>query len=166
LIFVTIGNATQGFHRLLEAVDRLAGRGFFIGESVLIQAGNARDFSSMHCQQADFLGMTEFVETIRLANVVICHAGAGTLFHCFQAGKVPVVMPRRKEYGEHVDDHQVELAEALQQDGRAILVCDAADLANGILEAKQRNTEQLLPSSSRMLSLVAQAIEDLKNRER
>ena len=161
MIFVTVGNATQGFHRLLNAVDRLAGEGLLKGDEVLIQAGKSAGFRSSRCKVVDFLAVERFVEAIREADLVICHAGAGTLFHIFQSGKVPVVMPRRKLYGEHVDDHQLELAEALAQEGRIIQAYEPQDLSDAVTEARARKAKGIPPSPSRMLSLVAQAIEEL-----
>src|SRR5262249_1703039 len=119
LVFVTVGNATQGFFRLLEVVDSLAGEGFFKGEAVLIQSGNSMDFRAIHCKQQAFLPPDLFAQLIWEAKIVVCHGGAGTLYHVFRAGKVPVVMPRRKKYGEHVED-QLELVKALARENRII----------------------------------------------
>jgi beta-1,4-N-acetylglucosaminyltransferase len=161
LVFVTVGNATQGFKRLLETVDRLAGEGFFKGEVVLIQSGNNPDFRPFRCKHEPFLSMEEFQARIREADLIISHAGAGTLFHVLQAGKVPVVMPRRKKYGEHVDNHQVELVKALAAEGRMIPAYEPQDLPRAITEARQRNMQPIPLPPSRMIQLVAQAIDEL-----
>lgn len=42
-------------------------------------------------------------------------------------GHVPVVLPRREDHGEHVDDHQVDLANDLARRGLVIQV-DPDDL--------------------------------------
>ncbi len=160
-VFVTVGNATQGFNRLLEAVDRLAGEGFFGGETVLVQAGNNPNFQPIHCKCEAFLPMEEFVARVHDADLIITHAGAGTLFHVLQAGKVAVVMPRREKYREHVDDHQVELVEALAAEGRVIPAYEPSDLPVAIAEARKRGAHAVPPGPSRMLNLVGRAIEEL-----
>jgi UDP-N-acetylglucosamine transferase subunit ALG13 len=165
MILVSIGNATQGFSRLLNAVDKLAGDGIFGDESVVIQSGNSHEFRAVHCKQVDFLPMVQFAEMVLDANLVICHAGAGTLHHAFQAGKLPIVMPRRKKYGEHIED-QLELVKTLAADGRIIPAYEPENLPAAIAEARQRNKQPIPPPPSRMLELVARAIEDLTHQKR
>jgi len=160
MIFVTVGNATQGFRRLLNAVEALAAEGLFKDDEVVIQSGNTSNFCSLRGKQERFLPMEQFSEMIAKANLVICHAGAGTLFHVLQARKVPVVMPRRKHYGELVDDHQVELTEALTSQGRAIPAYEPEDLRAAILDAQSRRNKT--PSSPLlMLKLVEESIAEL-----
>lgn len=165
VVLVTVGNATQGFPRLLEGVDRLAGQGFFSDKVVVIQIGNNPGFRASHCKQQDFFPMYQFAQMIREADLLICHAGAGTLIHVLQAGKVPVVMPRRKKYGEHVDDHQVELVMALASEGRVVPAYELEDLPEAIAEARRRQTQQVPLPPSQMLALVAQAIKELLAKE-
>jgi len=160
MIFVTVGNATQGFLRLLQTVDDLAGNGYFNGEIVIIQSGHSHDFRATHCQQEDFLPPQRFAELIRQSDVVVCHGGAGTLYHVFQAEKIPVVMPRRRKYGEHLDD-QLELVKTLATQARVIPAYEPDDLPGAISAARERNAQPSPPPPSRMITLVAQAIEEL-----
>jgi UDP-N-acetylglucosamine transferase subunit ALG13 len=161
LIFVTVGNATQGFRRLLDAVDALAGKGTFNGEEVLIQFGSNLDFQASHCNQEAFLQTERFAETMRTASLVISHAGSGTLLHAWQAGHTPVVMPRRKQYSELIDDHQVELVNALAAEGRVIAAYEPHELAPAIEQARIRKSKTAAASPSQMIGLVTEAIHDL-----
>ena len=165
MIFVTVGNPTQGFRRLLDAVDRLGGEGFFNEEMVLIQSGNNAGFCPTNCKHEPFLAMEDFARKVNEAELIISHAGAGTLLHVIQAGKVPVVMPRQMRHGEHVDDHQVELTKVLASEGRVIPAYEPEDLPGAIEEARRRNTQPVPSPPSLMLNLVAQAIEELLNRK-
>lgn len=166
MIFVTVGNATEGFRRLLDAVDRMAGQGAFGNESVFMQTGNNPDFRPTHCRHEPFMSMEEFVSRVREATLVICHAGVGTLFHVLSTGKVPVVVPRRKQYGEHVDDHQLELVQALAPEGRVIPVLESEDLPEAIAKARRASSQAPPPPPYRMLSLVSQAISELTGKDR
>ena len=105
--------------------------------------------------------MEEFVNYIRNASIVICHAGAGTLIHVLQAGKVPVVMPRRKKYGEHIDDHQLELVKVLAEQGRVIAAFEMGDLPQAIAEARQRAGVVGSAQPSPMLNIVRKTIQEL-----
>jgi len=75
LIFVTVGNATQRFHRLLKAVDELAGKGFFGTHNVFVQTGNNPDVDLQHSEQRAFLSIDEFERQMRNAETVISHGG-------------------------------------------------------------------------------------------
>jgi UDP-N-acetylglucosamine transferase subunit ALG13 len=166
LIFVTVGNATQGFRRLLDEVERLATDGLFGPEPVLIQSGNAPDFKSRRAEVRPFLPMDEFMRRLKEADLIISHGGCGTLLSAVRLGKIPVVMPRRKKYGEHVNDHQVQLTEALAAEGLVVPAYEPEDLPGAIAEAKRKNGLGIRGlrgkgEQNRMRSLVAQAIEEL-----
>lgn len=160
MIFVTVGNANQGFERLLQTVERLVAEGF-IANDVLVQAGNNPDFRPLHCKVVSFLPLAEFERCVSEAQTIISHAGAGTLIHVLKAGKIPVVMPRRKKYDEHVDDHQMEIVEVLAAEGRLIPAYEPEDLPTAIAEANRRSAQQPPPTPVRMIELVSQAIEEL-----
>jgi hypothetical protein len=83
------------------------------------------------------------------ADVVICHAGAGSILCAFRAGHTPVVVPRLARYSETVDDHQLELTRALAAEGRVIGVEDLATLPEAVASAPARRaleaSDDLLP---------------------
>ena len=165
LIFVTVGNATQGFRRLLDAADRAAGAGLFGDESVFMQTGSDESFHAIHCQQKSFIDMEQFERMLATASLVVSHGGAGTLLQVLRAGKTPIVMPRLQRYREHVDDHQVELVEVLAAEGRVIPAYEPEDLPDAIRQARTRIVTSLPPPPSRMIALVSQAIEDLSKQK-
>jgi UDP-N-acetylglucosamine transferase subunit ALG13 len=132
--FVSLGNALQPFARLLEAIDRLAPR---LPQPVIVQHGHT-PFHNGACRPVPFLGMNEFIGHIHDADLLIMHAGAGSIMHAVEAGKVPVVMPRRAAFGEHVNDHQVEFAQALADAGKVVMANTPDDLAHAVEEAMAR----------------------------
>ena len=162
MIFLTVGNATQGFARLVDAVDSLGLRGGLGSEEVVAQTGYTCVEQLRYCQCHDFFSMEEFASLIQRAELIIAHGGAGTLLHVLSLGRVPVVMPRRKKYGEHVDDHQVELIQVLTHDGRVIPAYEVQDLPGAIAEARHRQNHLITTGGGlRMRSLVADAIKEL-----
>jgi len=163
MVFVTVGSAAQGFQRLLVAVDQLAGTGMFGDDRIVMQVGHAGGFASAHCEVRDFFSREEFRRLVREASIVICHGGA-TPLEIIKAGKVPIVMPRRKQYGEIVNDHQVEFVQALAGDGQVIAIMEPDELPEAIVRAKALNmTPRPMPTSP-MLSLVSQAVDELIGR--
>ena len=120
MIFVTTGLHPDGFDRLVRAADEM---GSFIEEPVVIQRGGTR-YTPKFAQYFDFVNDGRMKEWLREARVVVSHGGAGSILHTLQAGKPLVVVPRLKRFGEVIDDHQLELAQALSQQGRAVVVVE------------------------------------------
>lgn len=133
-IFVTVGNAKQPFNRLVAAVDELARYGR-LGFDVVVQHGHST-FELRSCRAIPFLAPAEFESLIASSEVVISHAGAGTLIQAITAGHVPVAVPRLKRFGELIDDHQLELATALEREGKVIAVTDVSQLEAAIAKAR------------------------------
>jgi UDP-N-acetylglucosamine--N-acetylmuramyl-(pentapeptide) pyrophosphoryl-undecaprenol N-acetylglucosamine transferase len=72
----------------------------------------------------------ELRQAIREADVVVAHAGVGAALTTLEAGKCPVLVPRRHARGEHVDDHQIQIASELGWRGLSVSVeADALTLA-------------------------------------
>ncbi len=166
MIFVTVGNASQGFRRLLDAVDRLACDGALGDEEVLIQAGSNCGVVSTRSRVRPVLPLHEFQQALETASLVVAHGGAGTLIQVLSLGKVPVVMPRRLHYGEVVDDHQVELVRMLAEEGRVVPAYEPADLAAAISEARQRHRRDRDRTEPPLLRVVARLIDELLQRKR
>lgn len=160
VIFVTVGNGTQPSRRLLDAIESLAGESAFSEEEFVVQSGYNREVRSTRCRQVDFLPPQEFSRLIAEAHVVVCHGGAGTLWHAFQAGKCPVVMPRRTQYGETRDD-QLELVRTLALEGRVIPAYEPEDLPTALARARSTFGHPSVAVPSRLLSCVGAAIEEL-----
>jgi UDP-N-acetylglucosamine transferase subunit ALG13 len=159
VIFVTVGHTSQSFRRLLTAVDELAGGGFFADDTVFAQTGYT-PVKLHHCEAKPFLGRDEFREKMERANLIISHGGA-TIFEVVRMRRMPVVMPRRKKYGEHVNDHQAQFVRALASEGWIAAAFEPDELPGAIEKARtSRPTTEGLPTLL-MLPLVARAIEEL-----
>jgi UDP-N-acetylglucosamine transferase subunit ALG13 len=136
VIFVTVGTLRQPFSRLLNAVEELASGGFFGDESVFIQTGHNPQFKSQRCECRNFTSIDEFKELMQKASIVISHAGQGTISHSLRGGKMPVIMPRRHKYKEHIDDHQLELASAMAEQRLIIPAYEVQELRSAIQQAR------------------------------
>src|SRR5262249_43281816 len=88
--------------------------------------------------------------------------GGVTQLSVVRLGKIPVVMPRLRKYGEHVNDHQVQLVRELAVDGWVVPAYEPVDLAGAIGDARGRPA-RAVPRAP-MLDLVRGAIEELGGR--
>jgi beta-1,4-N-acetylglucosaminyltransferase len=121
MIFVTVGNDFRSFDRLLKEVDRLAPH---LPAEILIQRGYSR-YLPKNTKSFDFVSMDTAIDHIQNSRLVISHAGIGTIILCKKYGIPILILPRRKGYGEHMNDHQIEIAQALaEREGEHIYVAD------------------------------------------
>jgi UDP-N-acetylglucosamine transferase subunit ALG13 len=135
VIFVTVGStqggAQMGFPRLINALAALP------GEELHVQHGVAP--APAHAAEAvTHLSFEEVAERMEAADVVVCHAGVGTILCALRAGHTPVVVPRSRRLRETVDDHQMELARALADEGKVIAVFDGSTLAGAVASVPPR----------------------------
>jgi UDP-N-acetylglucosamine transferase subunit ALG13 len=131
MIFVTVGTHQQPFDRLIRALEA------FDGEDLVVQYGHAAPPRGA-AHAVPFMSFPEMLAHFERADAVVMHAGVGSVLCATNAGHVPVVVPRLKRYGEHVDDHQVQLVRALEQDGRVIVVEDVGALPEAVRRVPPR----------------------------
>jgi UDP-N-acetylglucosamine transferase subunit ALG13 len=129
MIVVTIGTNEQPFDRLIAAAAQLR-----TDEPLVVQYGSSA-ITSGPGRWVDFFGFDELAELMRQARAVVCHAGVGSIMLARQCGRKPIVMPRRLDRDEAVDDHQVPLARRLAGSGLVTLVEDEQLLAEAIAAA-------------------------------
>jgi UDP-N-acetylglucosamine transferase subunit ALG13 len=130
VIFVTVGTHHQPFERLLGALGDLEGE-------LVVQYGPG-DAPTNASRAEAFMPFDAMLEAFREADTVITHAGVGSIICASREGHVPLVVPRRHELGEHVDDHQVELTKALAKRGSVVAVWDVDTLAETVAAAPPR----------------------------
>ncbi|GAB6056779.1 PssE/Cps14G family polysaccharide biosynthesis glycosyltransferase [Methanobacterium movens] len=131
MIFVTVGTHDQGFERLVQKMDEIAGQ---IDEKVVIQVGYT-DYEPVNAEWFKFVDMEKIMDYYQNSRVIIAHAGAGTLLDCFEFNKPIIVVPRLKEFNEHIDNQQLELAEVLYKVKGVIFVLDIGILHEIILRS-------------------------------
>lgn len=131
-VFVSVGTHAQQFDRLVKKADEIAkekkGMQFFA------QIGNCR-FEPKNFPFKRFLNEQQFEAEIKKADLVVSHAGAGTIIHSMLNKKKLIIVPRLQRFAEHTNDHQLDLAEALAAEGKAIAVEEIGGLEKAIREA-------------------------------
>ena len=74
------------------------------------------------------------VQNVKEARIVITHGGPASFIMPLQIGKTPIVVPRQKQFDEHVNNHQVDFSKAVaKRMGTIITVVDINDLENTIV---------------------------------
>ena len=126
MIVVTVGTHEQPFDRLMNAVVALGD-----SEPMLVQYGTCT-ITNGPGEWVDFLSFDELAERAADARAFICHAGVGSIVLARRCGHRPIIMARRPDLGEHVDEHQLELSRRLHQAGLVTVVEDELELAAAV----------------------------------
>ena len=145
MIFVTVGTHEQPFNRLVECVDNLK-KNNVIQENVVIQTGYST-YAPENCRWQKLFPYQEMQNLVKEARIVITHGGPSSFIMPLQMGKVPIVVPRRHEFNEHINDHQVSFAKAVAERMGTILVVDDMDRLGETI----RNYEKIVGSMSKEL---------------
>ncbi len=128
LILVIVG-LMYGFEQLVKKMDEIAGT---IDEEVVMQIGNT-SYEPKNAEYFRFVSEEEIDRLYNNARVVVCHAGVGSILTALAHNKPTIVVPRKKKFGEHVDDHQLEIARELEKEGRIIAVYDVWKLESALM---------------------------------
>jgi UDP-N-acetylglucosamine transferase subunit ALG13 len=131
MIFVTVGSTHFPFDRLIEAVESIKP-----GEEIVVQRGASR-ISPANARVVDFMTFEELDDTVSRSRVVVSHAGVGSIMVALAHGRRPIVVPRLREHGEAVDDHQLQVATLLGEQGRVVAVTDVAALPAAVTAGDQ-----------------------------
>jgi UDP-N-acetylglucosamine transferase subunit ALG13 len=134
MILVTVGTHEQPFDRLIKEVDKLVGKGKL--KDVIVQTGYS-NYQPKNIKTAfKFIEFQKMNNFFRKAKIVITHAGIGSTLLAIRYGKPTIVVPRYKEFGEHLTHHQLDVTRELEREGKIIAVYDIRDLENAIDKAK------------------------------
>lgn len=124
MIFVTVGTDLP-FNRLVRVVDEWAGANR--RSDVFAQIGET-DWRPAHITCSKFLQPPEFTRRFSEADIVVAHAGMGTILSALQFEKPILVMPRRASLGEQRNEHQLATARRLSELGKVNVAMDETEL--------------------------------------
>lgn len=131
MIFVTVGTHEQQFNRLVQMIDELKRDGV-IQEEVLIQTGYST-YEPKYCEWQQWVPYPKMIENVDKARVIITHGGPSSFIMPLQVGKTPIVVPRKAEFEEHVNDHQVKFCSAVAEIYGSIIVVEDVDKLADVL---------------------------------
>ena len=131
LIFITLGSQKFQFNRLLREIDNLIEKNL-IKEEVFAQIGYS-DYKPKNFKFKEFLNRDEFKEVMKKCDKVITHGGTGAIINAIKEGKKIIAVPRLKEFGEHVDNHQQQIINEFEK-MKFILSVNEIDKLKDVLE--------------------------------
>ena len=151
MIFVAVGTV-HGFERLIRLIDHWAeGQ----AEPVVAQIGLTR-FEPRHCTWFRFAPPRLMYEHIEKSRAVVTHAGVGMVLDVLDRRRKLVIVPRLAGLREHIDDHQLELANELTDQGLATIIRDQTELAQALGGADENAPESA--STAELVAAVADVL--------
>ena len=123
-VFLTIGTKDYPFDRIIRAMDK---------KGVFMQIGNS--IKPKNAQYKRFMKKQEVYDKMDWADVIVCHAGTGTVMEAIDLGKKMVVVPRQKKFKEHIDDHQIDFSKYLSKKFGVCVVMDESKIWQVIKES-------------------------------
>ncbi|MCC6795334.1 MAG: hypothetical protein IT366_09470 [Candidatus Hydrogenedentes bacterium] len=160
MIYVTVGTMFLDFPRLIRAMDAIARDS---GEHIVVQTGMGTALPQ-HCEYFAFKPREEVLEIQRIARVVVCHAGIGCVSDALRMQRPLIVVPRLKRFNEHMNDHQLELARAVESRGWGRVIHDIVELPEACANPP-RAVANYTPASAPLIAEIKAFVENIATRK-
>lgn len=157
MIFVTLGTNDKSFERLLKAVEGCIKNGI-IDEEVIVQSGFTQFHSDLMKVQSSF-PQDEFEQYINDARLIITHGGVGTIMTSLKKKKTIIAAARLAQYHEHVNDHQIQLLEAFDEQGYLIYAKDLEHLDEYLKKAQDFTPAPFESNTNHLVEFIEHWIE-------
>lgn len=152
MILVTLGTQKEQFTRLLDYIEKSK-----IKDKIIVQAGHTK-YQSNKMEIFDFIPYEKMEEYINEADVIITHAGTGSVLTPLKKGKKVIVCARLSKYDEHVDNHQVELSEVFVEEGYVLELTEDNNLDEIYKELKKFKPKKYISNTDNFINKLKKEI--------
>ena len=158
MILVRLGTQDKSFKRLLEDIDKQITLGN-TNDEIIVQAGHTK-YNSANMTIFDFIPYDEFDEYIKKCNLLITHGGVGSIITGLKYGKKVIAAPRLAKYGEHTNDHQLQIIDNFTENGYILGLYDFAKLDDVIKKSDKFKPKKYKSNTNNMIKLVENYIDN------
>jgi len=159
MIFVTLGTQDKSFSRLLDAIQKQIDNGN-IKEKVVVQVGYTQ-FKSSDMEIFDYISKEDFEEFMKTCDILITHGGVGSIMSGLEAGKKIIAAARLKKYGEHTNDHQIQIIEKFEKEGYLLALNDFDNLDNIIKKVKKMKVKKYKSNTQNIINYLENYIDNV-----
>ena len=161
MIFVTVGTQDKPFVRLIKAVEN-AVLSDKITDEVIVQAGNTY-YESKVLNVLNYVPFEEFNNYIENADIIITHGGVGSILNALKLKKKIIAVPRLKKYGEHINDHQLQVIQKMTEDGYILSCEDENEIGSKIAEAETFEVKEYVSNTENFIERFKQVLDNTIN---
>lgn len=152
MIFVTLGSQKFQFDRLLKALDQLVKAGD-ITDEIFAQIGYS-EYEPKYFSFSRFVDREEYGKCMDGSDIVITHGGTGAIVGAVKKGKKVIAVPRSKDYGEHVDNHQFQITGTFAERNMICMCTDCSKLSAVIKEAREKTFEPYVSNTETIINSI------------
>jgi len=158
MIYITLGTQDKSFERLLKAVQKEIDNDK-IKEKVVVQAGYTK-FESNEMELFDLVPLKQFEEYMNDCDLLITHGGVGSIIDGLKHNKKVIAVPRLKKYGEHTNDHQLQIVERFSEAGYILPYYENDDFNDIMKKIKKFKPKKYVSNTEHFIKLVKEKIEN------
>jgi UDP-N-acetylglucosamine transferase subunit ALG13 len=159
LILVTVGTQKYAFDRLIKKIDELK-KSNIVSDDIFAQIGESQ-YIPQSIKYERYIKKSELERLIQKSNLIIAHAGVGLIMNALKLDKKIVVVPRLAEYNEHINNHQVQIAEEFEKEGYVIYAREIDRLGEYINKARTFNNKKYLSNSNNFCKVIVDELEKI-----
>ena len=159
MVFVILGTQDKTFERLLRYIDKNIELGNIKGE-VIVQAGQTK-YDSENMKILQLIPMEEFKKYIETCDYIITHGGVGSILDGLKASKKIIAVPRLAKYGEHVNDHQIQIINEFASKGYILSCNDLEKLGDVIKELKDFKPRKYKSNNENFVKMITDYIDKI-----
>lgn len=158
MIFVTLGTQDKSFSRLLDAIEKQIEVGN-IKEKVIVQAGYT-EYTSNNMEILKLIPMEEFDKYIKKCDLLITHAGVGSIMTGLNNDKKVIAAARLKKYDEHTNDHQVQIANEFSKKGYILYLDNFNDFDKVLEKVKTFKPKKFKSNNKNFINIIENFIDN------
>lgn len=143
-IFIVVGTQ-EPFDRMIKIIDEWASKND--KHKIFAQISKAV-YQPKSFAFTEFISPELFDEHFNNADLIISHAGMGTIISALTAGKPIIVMPRSAKNHEQRNDHQIATAKSFEKLGYVKAVYNETDFIQALNEAEKIKVTKVIGSDA------------------
>jgi len=158
LILILLGTQDNSFHRLLDKVQELIDKKV-ITEKVIVQAGRTK-FESKDMEIYSLMPEEKLREIMEKSDLVITHGGVGSIVMALKMGKKVIAVPRLSAFGEHINDHQIQIVDSFNKQEFLIGLTELDGMEEALAKAKEFKPKKFKSETDHMIKLIEDFIDN------
>lgn len=147
------------FTRFLKIIDDLCDENILDGKEIVAQISTS-DYIPKNYKYFDIIANDEFNILIDKAEFIITHAGTGNVIPALKKGKKVIIFPRLYKYGEHIDNHQLELSNMLYEEGYVLVANNKEELIEQLNKVKNFTPKKFISNNDKINSIILDFINE------
>ena len=108
----------------------------------------------------DLVDRDKFSELIIDCDLLITHGGVGSILTGLKNNKKVIAVPRLSKYGEHVNDHQIQIIERLSEEGYILKYMEDDDLGKVLKKVSKFKPKKYISNTNKFIKVIESFIDD------